>query len=1406
MIDNDNEATLPSIPSLAENMTMDDSFSRLDDTDTLTSEEQHPEPQLEGEEKGSSVAPSDLQDDNTTLSERVNMETTEDPAITVTTPAIAATTPDTSVLPWSHVLASPALATFSPALPTEAARSKAAAASATISAAALSPPAVSTTPSALDNNNSNSNYSFHGTGLQLAVTRAKQTTRCSRRCAALLLDVTILWEQYAQSIFKAGQSLQPMNSSTTSTSTSTSQTSQMHLPTLSVQESTLSWSREWIKLARIVRETVTKQWQTCTGIQTDAVTIIWAAYAASRRDSETARQRAQAARIKYDKAVEDVEVAVREWKEKQQQQPTAESSLTMDHERSTTLLPSLCENTSTDANDANNKDQQQQQSDSHAPPVRVTKKLKEVQRSLAVYQHTVAAENSAVQQCQRLECMALESMQNLEEDRVLIFVNALRKTLATERDALNEMVITLKEDADERSSETLVSEKKGQKTSLANLWKATSIQFDVDSSGVMDAETLGLPEETGKLRDQVRLQIAARSTRVQVVRGLATFLENVATVSAKLGTGLKHLIEKDQVKNVAGSSTPLQATLQEFEGPRVLNIWNAVIQTIEQEAEAALSLASGMRSVRAKRLDNVLLYGEKSMKVAAESDEAAWKQVCEAARAQSKAENRYRQNAAQSAKARERVQSADSDKGQSKLTASPKKVNKHLANMFSILPDGGGHAMKMLNPGARASMAQRNLEDASQKESQGRQLLDAAVEATARNLDAYKSSAEALSSKYDEEDKAGWDDIKFALESFVTQAESLRKSRAEALEDMKAMLDTDALAGTVTDINEWAIKTQGMIAGKISLSQEADANKVGIACDIDSGFMLESNTKVSDALSELLRGVDAEREGTIFDNVETMDDTETENGEQLAISPSSSADAEDCSMIKSPSEAQLPVAPTEERQTPKWIRRSLSAPNHSGKSERGGPVRQKLSLGKKVLSREGSGESIQADLETQIFLKYFWPENVDPQAVPSVVESFSCSFRDSSQRLPSQYGRVFVTSARLMFISWSQKRLVLKWAEVVAIETAKNFVITGDNHLMVTYKKGSDESIVLLGGFTDRQQTFDIVGKLREEANTMDEDAADSKEAVLGQAKEEIVCDAGAKVPPDSTLQKMDIVFSKHLRNISIPHYYEIAWSEGNGTDEKPLYGPWLKKAGFDVEVSDWEFTETVGAWCKERYPQKRIAKFKVQRRTHLYIGPPIASVIQTHYCRVEGNDKCVLAMTVEFEGIPYSDTFAVEVRWVASREGLNDILIEVGVFVDFRKNSFLKKPIRSGTIEETTPIHKNLFEVVKAACIAAGGVQDVEEEKEEEEESKVKAIEPEARMALRFDRYTIGAVGAIVFFMFLWRFLLSSRTPGSTEILSVAPGDIEYLGERIDRLEVQLKTVQSTLDEILAALKDRSI
>ena len=83
-----------------------------------------------------------------------------------------------------------------------------------------------------------------------------------------------------------------------------------------------------------------------------------------------------------------------------------------------------------------------------------------------------------------------------------------------------------------------------------------------------------------------------------------------------------------------------------------------------------------------------------------------------------------------------------------------------------------------------------------------------------------------------------------------------------------------------------------------------------------------------------------------------------------------------------------------------------------------------------------------------------------------------------------------------------------------------------------------------------------------------------------------------------------------------------------------------------------------------------QIVKFRFKRTSHLYIGPPIAGVTQTQYCLRDGNDKCIVMMTVEMDGIPYSDSFAVEVRWAARRVGAKDIVIDSGVFVRMIKSN----------------------------------------------------------------------------------------------------------------------------------------
>jgi hypothetical protein len=223
-------------------------------------------------------------------------------------------------------------------------------------------------------------------------------------------------------------------------------------------------------------------------------------------------------------------------------------------------------------------------------------------------------------------------------------------------------------------------------------------------------------------------------------------------------------------------------------------------------------------------------------------------------------------------------------------------------------------------------------------------------------------------------------------------------------------------------------------------------------------------------------------------------------------------------------------------------------------------------------------------------------------------------------------------------------------------------------------------------------------------------------------------------VPPDPIIEKMDSIFSKKLKNVSIDKYYAAGWSE-----EVPLYQPWLERKGsFDVSVTDWEHAPSPedgggdfeNAWSGEKFQQKRTIRFKFQRTTHLYIGPPIAGVTQTQYLVKEGNDRCIVMMTVEMDGIPYSDSFAVEVRWSARRVEGNDIAIDAGVFVRFTKSSMFASKIKSGTFKETSPIHLDLFEVIKSAIAAGeegGEIEDQAVEPEEEMEALEEAekIEP---------------------------------------------------------------------------------
>ena len=231
-------------------------------------------------------------------------------------------------------------------------------------------------------------------------------------------------------------------------------------------------------------------------------------------------------------------------------------------------------------------------------------------------------------------------------------------------------------------------------------------------------------------------------------------------------------------------------------------------------------------------------------------------------------------------------------------------------------------------------------------------------------------------------------------------------------------------------------------------------------------------------------------------------------------------------------------------------------------------------------------------------------------------------------------------------------------------------VETMTNKLFVAPVKGAAGMVAEGGNKLFVNPAKDASKKAKEVLHINSKGASGGIEAAQKEKEVDI-----AHVPPDDTLKKMDVILNKQLKDVSIQDYYATAWSEGDGTNKPPLYGPWLKDSGKEqIAVGKWEFadanTDFVGDWDGETYNQKRTVSFVFNKQIPFQMGPTLAKVKHTHYCRVEGNDKCVLAMTIDMSGVPYSDCFKVEIRWVATRSGKSDLMIQVGLFVNFVKST----------------------------------------------------------------------------------------------------------------------------------------
>lgn len=694
----------------------------------------------------------------------------------------------------------------------------------------------------------------------------------------------------------------------------------------------------------------------------------------------------------------------------------------------------------------------------------------------------------------------------------------------------------------------------------------------------------------------------------------------------------------------------LRTLISNCEGPRSQDMWNDLMKAVEKEADSSNQFARQLKSITSAKLGHFLSANEKGLSTEKEQDDARWRHLCDAARTEMKADAKYRQSTAQTAKARERIRSVDNGTGvtpnqnqNEKASAySPQKnvnraTSKFLGNMLSILPDGGEQAMKIMTADTRRAVVERNLQEADEKETRGKQALDHAIASKSKAMGLYKEKAEALVEKYRVEEMSGWEDLKAAVESLVSSVEMLRKTRCEPVAQSLSKVGDKPLAMALLDVQEWTKQLAENVSQKHATSSQEEGGKDAAT----SGFMLNIPQDESASTIELLSlaGVvksfsfEMEAGSTPVEEKENSSSVHTDTRDiekQLSIpSLGIMSEGEGNVDINEDARSENEVSSSSfagDAKAARWLHKSFSTPlpktdfkrgfrklnsNVSEKSDLNeAPDSPGASLGSPLRSLPSNLPLRGCDAtELDCFVR-FWPDFGDASASLGLLASYACAFLPKDYNIENmgsiEHGRLFISPHRLFFLAWKGKKAIVTWSSVVGVTTGSNIFGLAEDTLVVSAHKGDKPTTLNLGCFYDRDEALQTMEALlaytKKAQLDVDKDKSGATAAV-GSTKSAI--DA-KPVADDEVLKKMDKLLSRTLRNVSISRFYDVVWSDEKKTSDDSFYARWLKDGGcFDVDIGAWEFPENgaVGGWCQEKYTQKRVVKFKFKRKSHLYMG-----------------------------------------------------------------------------------------------------------------------------------------------------------------------------------------------------------
>jgi len=1044
--------------------------------------------------------------------------------------------------------------------------------------------------------------SLHGLALTVTVERTKNLTKCGKRCANLLYGVSELHDNFSQAILRATQ---------TYANCQISGTPIEHLAK-EVQTSLMSFGKQEQILGSFIKTSVAKPWDITYATMEQSVLGIFQPYMNTRDKCIKARQDALLVQKKYAKLIKEAKSSIRQAAQLHGQQPQQErqSSPTQPSSEDTAHTNTNCFWVDGYGSEQLKLARQQPGLNRHADRfLQLLDALKAVETD---YVQLVREENQAVERAQTMELIGLESLQKLEEDRLESFVDAMKRLIQADMNALDNMSLALRANHANTKQDNSTNRRRchtdpavSTPSSTATLTSPTTTTTTLrskgrfanaisESSAVTEAVALNLPEEAGMMRDKVQENLAKRTARCAAIKSLYQFSEDLISATESFATGLRCRLAQDGYycdTPVKGKDQLLAVTYKRAESPRVHNFWISVLEDLQNLSSTTSHLATELaQSSQAKNI-RIASSLERDIKSVKESEDMRWKHLSEAAKDEGKVRVRLEQYSSDLARARERLNATLSEEPQREsderaLEMKP-QYRKALGQMFSILPGGGEEAMaKMLSLKQRQEIARVNVLELEEKVEKEMTLLKNATFNKSKSYASYTSAAKALDDAFCNEEESRWDFPMNVLESLIVAFSNFRSKRYSNLRTLQSTFNN--VSSFVDDDTRKWVKT---LQSQISMRQKNHEHVPNETYSLSPSLI--EGASVRNLLSLVYNNSENNHVSDQLDDSLCSDKLDGEH-QEVAGEESPSFASKDTLIQAKDSQQRSPQA--------------LPAKDSDIPTE-ASPI----------------STSTAKSTETNLFVTHFWDKK-DGEDPPTIIESYSCAYwpKVDESGLFMQHGRMFATGKTMFFVGWGTKKVVFDWENVISLEKETTAMGIMDNAINIKCREGNKEISYFFGSFASRDSAFQLMKQLVSVAKSLRE--INGSPSVSAQ---EVLPD----VPPDKTLQKMDLLLNNTLKGVSVSNFFNAIWSEEDLTRQfyKPLL---LKKGNQDVDVGEWEISVNdngfIKTWCGETYERRRKVTYRHVRTTHLYIGPPIANVSETHHCRVDGQNKCVFVMTVE--------------------------------------------------------------------------------------------------------------------------------------------------------------------------------